>query len=128
MVVNWMYDHDISHACAPFEAEWQCVHLEKTGRVDSIASKDDDCVVLRARIVCHKINFCNKSFKLYEKYVEMDKAEDNPLFKSEEKHWPIIASLLGCDHAKRIPKMGFSTMFKKVLPSVTEINPSNVTK
>ena len=58
----------------------------------------------------------------------MDKAVDNPLFKHEEKHWHVIASLLVCDHTKRMPKIGFSAMFKKSLPSVTEINPGNATK
>ena len=58
----------------------------------------------------------------------MGKAVDNPSPKCEEKHLPMIASLLGCDCTKRMPKIGLSAVLQKTLPSVTEINVSNMTK
>jgi hypothetical protein len=40
---------------APYEAEWQCVQLEKEGVVNGIYSIDSDCMALGARLVLHKL-------------------------------------------------------------------------
>ena len=44
LVVNWMKNNDIKHMCAQFEAEWQCVCLERMNPIDAAMSSDGDCI------------------------------------------------------------------------------------
>ena len=42
MVVTWMKANNIQFLCAPFEAEWQLVSLQRRGEIDVIISEDSD--------------------------------------------------------------------------------------
>ena len=49
MVKEWMIRNNMSFICAPFEAEWQCVYLERLNIVQGTMSTDGDCIILGAK-------------------------------------------------------------------------------
>ena len=81
-------------------------------------STDGDCIVLGAEKLYFNVNFNTETFQIYEKSVDILCVEKNPLFKYKSKNWPLIASLLGNDYVKRIPNVGFATIFNKILPNL----------
>ena len=40
LVIDWMRNNQMRYMCAPFEAKWQCVFLERLKIVNGIISKD----------------------------------------------------------------------------------------
>jgi len=85
-------------------------------------SIDGDCIVLGARKLCFNVNFNSEMFQVYEKSIDTLDTQKNPLFQHESSKWPLIASLLGNDYIKRIPNVGFATIFNKVLPKMATWN------
>ena len=99
-----------------------CVCLEQMNIVDAVMSIDGDCIVLGATKLCFNVNFNSEMFQVYEKSIDTLDTQKNPLFQYESSKWPLIASLLGNDYIKRIPNVGFATIFNKVLPKMATWN------
>ena len=118
MVANWMHNNSAKHMCAPFEAEWQCACLEQCNIVDSAMSTDGDCVILGVRKLYYNVNFNSCAFQVYDKEIDIIDKIKNPLFAQNESKWAMIGCLLGCDCINRIENVGYSTLFKKILPSL----------
>ena len=126
LVRCWLDDNKINHMCSPFDAEWQCVHLEQVNEVDAIMSTDGDCIILGAKKVYYNVNFNNHTFNLYDIEIEVKEKELNPLFKYDVDKWSLIASLLGCDYVDRIKNVGYATIFNKILPKLVDWSPNEV--
>ena len=88
----------IFYACAPFEAEWQCVHRERNNIVDSIISVDGDCIILGARKIYFKDKFENDTFSACIKEEDTNEKDANPLFAYDTDKWYLIGGMLGCDY------------------------------
>jgi 5'-3' exonuclease len=67
--VQWAKDNNVRCVCAPVEADWQLVSLEKNGITDGSISEDSDLVALGGKLVISKLNFTKStcdSFKIKE--------------------------------------------------------------
>jgi 5'-3' exonuclease len=57
-IVQWMKKQDgLQFECAPFEAEWQLIHLERQGVVNYVYTTDGDSIILGADRVITDIDF-----------------------------------------------------------------------
>ena len=113
-----MEENSINYMCATFEAEWQCVYLEKHNIVDAIMSTDGDFVVLGAKKLCFNVNFRDETFQLCHRTIDAMSDDENPLLKHELHKWPLTSSLLGNDCMKRAPNVGFETCFNNFFPKL----------
>ena len=103
---------------APFEAEWQCVCLERMNLVDAVMSSDGDCITHGASKSHHGWNFVKRTFLFHDKDVESMNALGNPIFKHNENHWCVVGAMLGCDCLNRVHNCGCATLFNKVFPNL----------
>ena len=106
---------ECNHMCDPFEAEWQCVCLEMHHIVDATMSTDGDCAMLGVNKFYFNVNSNNETFQLHDKQLTL-LARKNPMFSYEVNKWPVTSPLLDNDHLKRIPNVGYATIFNKMLP------------
>ena len=118
MVKNWMVENSIDYICSPFEAEWQCAHMEQNNIVDGVMSNDGDCVVLGVGKLYFNVNFNAEKFQVYDKSIDITKVDKNPLFAYESHKWLLMLSLLGNNYVKRIPNIGYATIFNKIMPKL----------
>ena len=113
MVIDWIKEIGDKHVCASCEAEWQCVHMEKTEIFDVVMSKDGDCASLGVETLWHNVNFKDQEFKVHNKSKAKMDPKNNPICKHNENTWSTIGVMLGCDYLPNIHNVGFATLFKK---------------
>ena len=99
---------------APFEAQAQCVHLEKQCIVDAILSSDSDMVCHGARVLYSGYNtkpILNKSStKPTGPYVYCQRK--HKLFKDlQPNEMAALTAFLGSDYVPGIPKHGYKKAF-----------------
>ncbi len=116
MILNWFRKENINFICAPFEAEWQLVYLEKEKTIDAIITSDSDAIILGAKRVIFDINFERGEYREYNEDLAIQThAHDKSrykIFKYGKANFPIIASLLGNDYTKGFDGVGNVTIFK----------------
>ena len=78
---------NLDYACAPFEAEWQCMCLEKCHVVDAVMSTYGDYVVIGESVLWHNVNFNDETLKVYNKKIDAVYALINPLLKHDSNKW-----------------------------------------
>ena len=109
LVVSWMRKNGIEYECAPYEAEWQLVKLEKDGIINAIVSIDGDCVVLGAKRVIFSLDYKREMYREYNLNTALGKYE---LSKYPVSSWPFIACVLGTDYVENIKNLGPVTAIK----------------
>ena len=75
LVVTCANNNNVTFMRAPFEAEWQCVCLEKHHIVDAVVSTDGDCIILGVKKLCWNVNFNTETFHLHDRTLEMNEKE-----------------------------------------------------
>ena len=88
---------------APFEAEAQCVYLEKVGLADGILSSDSDMCVHGAQRLYSGYNTRSKSTSK-KAYVQKDHPVLGSMTLSERA---AFATVCGCDYIKGLKKVGW---------------------
>jgi len=119
-VVQWMKEEKILFQGAPFEAEWQLVHLQRRGIIDYVYSTDGDSIILGVERLITNIDFHKKQIIVIEKASILCN-NGLPLSRYAESSWPEIACMLGCDYVARVPGVGAATLFRKILPPLIDI-------
>ena len=54
IIMKWTKENNIKCLCAPFEAEWQCVHLECMSVADTVMSSDGYCIMHGVKNLCYE--------------------------------------------------------------------------
>ena len=67
MIVDKLTETNREFTCAPFEAEWQLVYMEKQRQIDAIHSIDGDLIILGAKRLVYNID-CTK-----QRYLEYNR-------------------------------------------------------
>jgi len=122
-IIEWMEREKILYDCAPFEAEWQLVQLEKEGVVDAVMTTDGDAIILGAKVVLFDDDFSKSRWKVYRQ--EDILRGGSPISEYDVAKWPAIASMLGSDYHERIPFVGYASVMK-VLPSLKDFEPETI--
>ena len=74
--------------------------------------------MLGVRKLYFNLDFNTENFQVYNKSIDITKVDKNSLFAYESNKWPLISSLMGNDYVKRIPNVGYATIFNKILPKL----------
>lgn len=82
VVVEWMKEKGAHFVCAPFEAEWQLVELERIGCVDGILATDSDIFPLGANTVYLDTRFGDKSITAF--LCTRDLAMDHVVYEKKQ--------------------------------------------
>jgi 5'-3' exonuclease len=139
LIVDWLLSQEpkVSAVCAPFEAEWQLVFLEKRGVIDGIMTEDGDAIALGGKNVLVDTNLTSGTCIHYFREealsvtIEISRSKnkskpvrhasasnhdealpvlfDLPLYR-DSLH--VLAGLLGCDYVNNIPSVGSMTILK----------------
>ena len=84
LVKNWMIEKDIKCMCAPFEAEWKCVHLEQQNFFDGAMSIDGNFIALGAKKLYFNANFNSETLQACDESVDVSSVDKSPLFPMNE--------------------------------------------
>ena len=110
--VKWAKDANVLFMCAPMEAEWQLVQLEKDGITDGSISEDTDLIPLGSKLMVKNIDYKNNTFvslKPLERWNDYFKDHmSNNATGTVWRFHDLIAYciFLGCDFANRVKNIG----------------------
>lgn len=90
------------------EAEHTCAALTMSGDVDAVFSTDVDALMYGAKELIRSVKI--KSKRIFQSYILSDVLADKKITLGELRK---IGVILGCDHAKKTPRVGPKTVLKK---------------
>lgn len=94
----------IKYVVAPYEADSQMVHLEKSGLVQAIISEDSDLLVFGAQTLLTKMT--DRGHFIQIKRSDFINNRGSKIATFDDDQLLLMATISGCDYTKGIPKFG----------------------
>lgn len=108
---------NVKYVVAPYEADAQLVHLEKSSIISGIISEDSDLLVFGARVLLTKMNQFGECIRIQR--VEFPRCTELFLSDLTDAQLRAIAIFSGCDYSDGIPKVGIKIAHRFVRKFLT---------
>lgn len=106
--VNFYRDYGVLFVCAPMEADWQLVALEKQGLTQASVSEDSDLLAIESMHLLHKVNFTSGKCHVINLQSVLEFLSEK---LSSGRSWTRLdfieySLFLGCDYLDNVPNHG----------------------